>query len=54
MANLTLINQNEVAAISGNFSAFDDGNSYTDIRHDFSFDIDLFGSASLFQYLNRT
>jgi hypothetical protein len=54
MANLALINQNEVAAISGDLSAFNDGNSYTDIRHDFSFDIDLFGAASLFQYLNRT
>jgi hypothetical protein len=54
MANLILINQNEVAAISGDLSAFNDGNSYIDIRHDFSFDIDLFGAASLFQYLNRT
>jgi hypothetical protein len=54
MANLALLNQNEVAAISGDLSAFNDGNSYTDIRHDFSFDIDLFGAASLFQYLNRT
>jgi len=54
MANLALINQNEAAAISGSLSAFDAGNSYTDIRHDFSFDIDLFGNASLFQYLNRT
>src|SRR5664280_2249263 len=54
MANLALINQNEVAAISGNLSAFESGSSYTDIRHDFSFDIDLFGASSLFQYLNRT
>ncbi len=54
IANLALINQNEAAAVTGNLSAFDDGNSYTDIRHDFSFDIDLFGPASLFQYMNRT
>lgn len=54
LGNLALINQNEADALSGNLSAFDDGNSYTDIRHDFSFDVDLFGSSSLFQYLNRT
>ena len=53
MTNLVVINQNEAAAISGDLSAFDDGNSYTDTRHDFSYDIDLFGTASLFQYLNR-
>ena len=51
---LILINQNEAEALSGNFSAFDEGTSYIDIRHDFSFDVDLFGSSSLFQYLNRT
>jgi hypothetical protein len=52
--NLILINQNEAEALSGNFSAFDEGSSYIDIRHDFSFDVDLFGASSLFQYLNRT
>jgi DNA mismatch repair ATPase MutS len=52
--NLAVINQNEADALSGNLSPFDSGNSYIDIRHDFSFDIDLFGPASLFQFLNRT
>jgi hypothetical protein len=54
LGNLALINQNEADALSGNLSAFDEGSSYTDIRHDFSFDVDLFGVSSLFQYLNRT
>lgn len=54
LRNLILINQNEAEALSGNFSAFDEGSSYIDIRHDFSFDVDLFGASSLFQYLNRT
>ena len=53
-SNLTLINQNEAVALSGNYSAFDTGSSYTDIKHDFSFDVDLFGDSSLFQYMNRT
>jgi hypothetical protein len=52
--NLAVINQNEADALSGNLSPFDSGNSYTDIKHDFSFDVDLFGPSSLFQFLNRT
>lgn len=53
-SNLAHINQNEADALSGNLSAFNPGSSYTDMKHDFSFDVDLFGSSSLFQYLNRT
>ncbi len=54
LSNLALINQSEADALSGNFSAFNTGSSYTDIKHDFSFDVDLFGASSLFQYINRT
>jgi hypothetical protein len=54
LGNLALINENESDALSGDLSSFDEGDSYVDIRHDFSFDVDLFGPASLFQYLNRT
>ena len=54
LSNLASINQNEADALSGDLKAFDAGNSYSDIRHDFSFDVDLFGTSSLFQYLNRT
>jgi ABC-type multidrug transport system fused ATPase/permease subunit len=54
LGNLALINQNEADALSGDMSAFDAGSSYIDIKHDFSFDVDLFGASSLFQYLNRT
>lgn len=54
LGNIALINENEADALSGDFSSFDEGDSYVDIRHDFSFDIDLFGPSSLFQYLNRT
>ena len=53
-SNLSHINRNESEALSGNLSAFDTGGSHIDIKHDFSFDVDLFGSHSLFQYLNRT
>jgi ABC-type multidrug transport system fused ATPase/permease subunit len=53
-SNLAFINQSEADALSGNLDAFNAGDSFTDIRHDFSFDVDLFGSLSLFHYLNRT
>lgn len=54
LTNLVNINQNEANAAAGDLSAFKSGDQYINIRHDFSFDIDLFGDASLFQYLNRT
>jgi DNA mismatch repair ATPase MutS len=54
LQNLMRINQDEATALSGDISAFESGESYADIDHDFSNDIDLFGYKSLFQYLNRT
>jgi DNA mismatch repair ATPase MutS len=52
--NLVLINKNEAESISGDQSSFEAGNEYIDGDHDFSHDVDVFGSHSLFQYLNRT
>jgi hypothetical protein len=52
--NLAKINMNEANALSGDYSMFDPGNKYADHSHDFSYDVDLFGENSLFQYLNRT
>jgi hypothetical protein len=54
LSNIARINQNEADALSGNFTAFDTGKAYSDIKHDFSYDVDLFGESSLFQYINRT
>jgi hypothetical protein len=54
LGNLVDINQNEANALSGVLSAFNPGNMYSDIKHDFSYDVDLFGNSSIFQYLNRT
>lgn len=48
------INRDEAAALAGDWSAFSEGNNYTDPGHDFSNDIDLFGKSSLFNYLDRT
>ena len=52
--NLLSINRNELSALEGDYSSFEDGRQYSNQSHDFSHDIDLFGSKSLFQYINRT
>ncbi|MEA1886236.1 MAG: hypothetical protein U9N72_03380 [Bacteroidota bacterium] len=52
--NLLKINESELSGLNDDHSCFDGGDEYIDPHHDFSHDIDLFGSDSLFQYLNRT
>jgi DNA mismatch repair ATPase MutS len=54
LVNLKLINTNEAKALEGDFSMFEDGNHFSRPGHDFSYDLDIFGTSSLFQYLNRT
>lgn len=54
LLNLELINQNEIKAGEGDFSIFPDGSSFIAKGHDFSYDTDIFGPGSLFQFLNRT
>lgn len=53
-ANLEAINRNEIKALSGDFSPFENGKNRINPDHDFSNDIDLFGENSLFHFLNRT
>lgn len=52
--NLADINTNEVKAIRRDYSSFAPGNEYIHPEHDFSYDLDLFGENSFFQFLNRT
>ena len=52
--NLIKINENELFAIDGNYDIFHSGNEYTDYDHPYSYDLDIFGKGSLFQYINRT
>lgn len=52
--NLVKINQDEINALNRDFSGFDPGNEFIDPHHDYSFDLDLYGNGSLFQFLNRT
>ncbi len=51
---LIKINDDEVRGMEGDISPFDNGSEYVNTTHPFSFDLDLFGEGSLFQYLNRT
>jgi hypothetical protein len=53
-SNIESINRNEISALRGDLSPFNDGRWWISPEHDFSNDIDLFGSDSLFHYLNRT
>lgn len=51
---LIKLNENEIQFLIGNSSVFDGGIEYTPKEHAYANDLDIFGHASLFQYLNRT
>ena len=44
----------EQGAIKHDFSKFSNGEDFIDYKHRYSYDLDVFGTKSLFQYLNRT
>jgi len=46
-------NQLEIDVINGDLSKLPTGEEFLDATHYFSYDIDLFGKASFFQYINR-
>ncbi|MCX6220679.1 MAG: hypothetical protein NTZ69_06795 [Bacteroidia bacterium] len=54
LENLVNINRNEAKALSFDLEPFQDGSQWIDSSHDFSNDLDLFGTGFVFQYLNRT
>ena len=45
---------NEIKGINGDFSPFDPGKEYIDPEHNYTHDLDLFGTNSLFHCINRT
>lgn len=45
---------NEIKVINGKFDFHENGNEFIDYAHPYTFDLDVFGEGSLFQYLNRT
>lgn len=52
--NLIFINREELNALSGNYSAFGNGEEWKNPKHAFTYDFDIFGEQSIFQYLNRS
>ncbi len=54
LVELIAMNKEELDALHDNFSSFADGQQFTDPDHPWSYDLDLFGERSLFQYINRT
>ncbi len=51
---LKKISEDELLAFEHSFSHFENGEEFLDTNHYFSYDLDLFGEGSLFQFLNRT
>ncbi len=54
LQNLVDINTNEIKGIHRDFGPFDPGTEFIHPDHDYSYDLDLFGENSFFQFLNRT
>lgn len=50
---LYLINR-ELKALNHDYLDFPEGNEFIDPQHPYSYDLDIFGKGSLFQYINRT
>ncbi|MGN6804285.1 MAG: MutS-related protein [Ginsengibacter sp.] len=51
---LIQLNENEVQFLNGNYFMFPEGSEHVPKEHTYANDLDIFGHASLFQYLNRT
>jgi len=51
---LKQINEEEIARLKGDLSAFDGGEEFNSGDHPYAGDLDIFGRSSLFQLLNRT
>jgi hypothetical protein len=51
---LVAINELEISVSNGVVSGLATGDEYKDASHQFSYDIDLFGQGSFFQFVNRT
>jgi DNA mismatch repair ATPase MutS len=53
-AILKEINRQELAALKNDLSAFEGGKEFMSSDHPYTSDLDIFGKASLFRYINRT
>lgn len=53
LERLLKINEDEVALLNGNYHSRFDGKNYEPEQHVYAHDLDIFGKASIYQYLNR-
>jgi hypothetical protein len=51
---LIQINDNELKCLAGDYYDFDSGEEHAPKNHPYANDLDIFGRASIFQYINRT
>lgn len=51
--DLKKVNENEVASITGNNNIYDNGAMFESEKHYYASDLDIFGSNSLYQLINR-
>ena len=51
---LHTINTLEISFLKGDYSNFYSGKEFINPEHEYSYDIDLFGEGSFYQYINRT
>lgn len=52
--HLSIINKNEIDALNFELVGFETGEEFIKQSHNYTFDLDFFGTHSIFQYLNRT
>jgi ABC-type lipoprotein export system ATPase subunit len=51
---LISINETEIKVLNRDYLSLDEGSEFINPKHPYSYDIDLFGRGSFFQYCNRT
>jgi hypothetical protein len=50
---LQTINENELKALAGDSSEYEDGAAYVNPDHEFTYDLDIFGEGSIYQHIER-
>lgn len=53
-SNLNEVYRDEVNFLNGNYQEFYNGDLFVDKKHEYSYDLDIFGENSFFQRINRT
>ncbi len=54
LQQMIFINEQEIKALNDDYSGFDPGIEFISQDHPYTFDLDIFGQRSLYQYVNRT